>query len=487
MIDLVFLIPVVAAVLCVVLRKHTRTVEVLASVSVLLSLLFLLLAASSSDMFTKPVSGFYGLLYLDPLGFLFTLMVVAVTFFIMVYSVGYLREEIKEHEFTEDRLWRYYSLLLIFMACMVLVTMASNLLTIWVALEATTLTSVFLISFYDTKESLEAAWKYFIICSLGITLALVGIIILAYGQQQAGLPVDLNIFSMLQNSNSILPLYLKLAFAFIFVGYGTKMGLVPLHEWLPDAHSQAPTPVSAILSGVLLSTAFYAILRVYMLLMQNSAVSSFASTLFIAFGLVSLAFAALRLFSQSNYKRLLAYSSIENMGIIALAVGIGGPLGLFAALFLVIAHSLSKPLAFLVGGIASLKFGTKEISKIGGIARNVPLLGSLFILANIGVAGSVPFGTFVAEIALLAAALYAGHFIIAILIVIFTTIAFGNMLFKSSGMAFGETITKPGKYSPDLATMACVGCLLLLAIFSGFLTPGPLIGLVNSAVAVIMG
>ncbi len=486
MIEWIVLIPLVSALACVALRKHPSKVEAVALAGALLSLAAIIVSASSSDIGKQPATGLNGFLFMDSLGLLFTATTGVIAFFAILYSRGYMREEIKEKVFGKERLWGYYALLLTFLASMFLVTLAGDLLTIWAALEATTLTSVFLISFYGKKESVEAAWKYFIICSLGITIALVGLLFIGYGLQHAGLPVSFALKDLLVNAGRIDPLFLKLAFAFIIVGYGTKMGLVPLHVWLPDAHSQAPTPVSALLSGVLLSSAFYAIIRLYPIMMQTSEVGAFTSTLFTVFGIVTLALASLRLYSQENYKRLLAYSSVENMGIISLAVGIGGPLGLFAALFHMVSHALVKPLAFFMGGILSLGYGTKEISKIGGAAQTMPAIGQLFVLVNIGVAGSIPFGTFISEIVLLAAALAAGKIAIAILVVVFTTIAFGTLLLKSSGMAFGPVVGTTHNYSPELSMKLCVWGLFLLAAIVGLFAPTVLAGLVNSAVTTLV-
>ncbi|MDE1827891.1 MAG: hydrogenase 4 subunit F [Candidatus Micrarchaeota archaeon] len=486
MIELILLIPLMFVAAILLFRKNLQVVEGLAMAGGLLSLISLLVSGMTGSLSTQPVSGLFGFLYLDSLGFLFTLVTTAITLFVIVYSRGYLREEIREGIFKEERVWSYYALLLAFLSCMILVTLASDFLMIWAGLEATTLTSVFLISFYGTKDSVEAAWKYFVICSLGITLALVGLMILGYGLQQAGLPVNFSFSNVLASSHQILPIYLKLAFAFIFVGYGTKMGLVPLHEWLPDAHGQAPTPVSALLSGVLLVTAFYAILRAYPILFGSVGTSSFGSLLFLTFGAISLILASLRLFSQTNYKRLLAYSSVENMGIIALAVGVGGPLGLFAALFHVVSHSIAKPLAFFLGGILNQVYGTKEISKITGVSSVMPAIGKVFVLANIGLAGSIPFGTFISEIVLVAAALATGNYLVVLLLVVFTTIAFGTFLFRSSRMAFGPILQKPKKYRPDSLTLACVWGLFALAIVLGLLAPTLIANLVNAAIAVLI-
>jgi hydrogenase-4 component F len=507
MLELIILIPVAFALVCLLLERHPRLVEGLATLGALLSTLALANTVLTQDVLAHPATGLFGILRLDALGLLFTSITSVVALFVFAYSPAYMAQEVKEGAFGERRVGRYYVLMLFFLASMLLVTLASDLLTTWAAVESTTLASVFLISFYEKKESVEAAWKYFIICSLGITLALVGLMLLAYGMQQAGVVPSFAWEDVLAGAPSINPLFLKIAFAFIFVGYGTKVGLVPLHVWLPDAHSQAPTPVSALMSGVLLNVALYAILRLYPIAAQNVGVASFISSLFLFFGLLSLGLASLRLYSQDNYKRLLAYSSIENMGIIALGIGIGGPLGFLAAMFHLISHSLVKPLAFFMGGVVSLVYGTKEMSKITGIAQKMPGLGLIFVLVNIGIAGSIPFGTFISEILLLAAALSTGNILIAVLLVFFTTIAFGSFLLKSSQMAFGPfggaphgsaaalhghdglshgPVTSLHPFSPSLLMKASIWGLFALAIIAGLLMPQGLLVLITPAISVIM-
>ncbi len=487
MLEWVILFPILAAVACLLLRHHQAAVEAAAIAGALLSLGALILSISPSDLAAHPISAFFGILYLDPLSLLFTLATSIIGVFVFAYSRGYIRAEIKEGVIQKGNLWIYYVLCLLFLSSMLIATLASDLLVLWAAVEATTLTSVFLISMYGTKESVEAAWKYLLICSLSITLALVGLLVLGYGLQQAGQPEGFAWQALAASAHLINPLYLKIALAFIFVGYGTKVGLVPLHVWLPDAHSQAPTPVSAFLSGVLLNAALYAILRVYPIAAANPQAYSFLSGLFLLFGLLSLALASLRLYSQDNYKRLLAYSSIENMGIIALGIGIGGPLGLMAALFHTVSHSLIKPLAFFYGGIISQAYGTKEISKISGISQALPGMGQLFVLINIGIAGSLPFGTFISELILLAAALSTGNFLLAVLLVLFTTIAFGAFLFKSSRMAFGPVSGPANHHLPDLLTKLSVWGLFALAVICCLLAPVVISSLVNPAVSVLLG
>lgn len=486
MLEWIILFPVLASLACLLFERKPAWAEKTALAGVFLSLLTLVLVASGFSA-GKTVTAFFGLLTLDAVSLLFTFLTAVVSLFVFMYSIGYLRREVLEGVIEQSRLSRYYALLSVFLATMFLATLASNLLVIWAAVEATTLTSVFLISFYNRKESIEAAWKYFIICSLGITVALIGIIILGYGFASLGLTAEFTWSAFAAMAAGINPFFLKIAFAFMLVGYGTKMGLVPLHVWLPDAHSQAPTPVSALLSGVLLNVALYAILRAYQIVSPNLEAAHFASALLVFFGLLTLGLASLRLYFQENVKRLLAYSSVENMGIVALAAGIGGPLGFMAALLHVTAHSLVKPLAFFIGGILSLNYETKDIRFIRGAARAVPVFGLLFVLVALGVAGSLPFGTFFSEVALLAAALSSGQSIAALLLVVFASIAFGSLLLKSTSMAFGEPTGGVRRWHPHESMTYAVFGLLGLAVIFGLFMPEPFLSVIQSAAASLSG
>lgn len=486
MLEWIIVFPALASVVCLFLGHKPDWAEKAAVLSAALSLTAIVWISNGFHR-VGPVTSFYGQLYLDSVSLIFTGLTALVALFVLVYSVGYMRHEVAQKAVKAGALARYYALLCAFLATMLLASLASNLLVIWAAVEATTLASVFLISFYNKKESLEAAWKYFIICSLGITVALIGIIILGYGAASAGYPADFSWINFSEAAVRISPLFLKIAFAFIFVGFGTKMGLVPLHVWLPDAHSQAPTPVSALLSGVLLNVAFYAVIRGFMVISKNPEAATFAAMLFTFFGLLTLALTSLRLYFQDNYKRLLAYSSSENMGIAALAFGIGGPLGVLASLWHVLAHSLVKPLAFFIGGLVSHVYGTKEIHRIRGAATAVPVFGLAFILVTLGVAGSLPFGTFFSEISLITAALSKGKPELAVLVIGFTTIAFASFLIKSGAMALGP---KPEGVKPQRAgwaMAAAISGLFLLAILVGLFLPSNIGQTVQSAVLLLLG
>ncbi len=487
MLEFIILSLIIAGILSFLFSKNPKFCEWIAiagvSVAAILTLFSLWGFLHSPTAFVD----FYGLLYVDSVSALFTSLTVVVSFFVFIYSIGYIRHEVEEKVVKENQIGGYYGLLLFFLAAMLTATLASNVIVMWAAIEATTLASVFLISFYNTTNSIEAAWKFFIINSVGILLALVGIMFLLYAVLPAGSTSGADWATLLLVHTGANLFFLKIAFVFILVGFGTKVGLVPLHVWLPDAHSQAPTPVSALLSGVLLNIAFYAILRTYSMLTPYPELIKFASSLLIVFGLLSLAIGALRLYFQSNLKRMLAYSSVENMGIIVLALGIGGPIGIFAALFHMISHSLAKPLAFLASGMMAFAFKTKEIPLISGAAQVIPLVAIPFVFIAVGISGSPPFGTFFSEMGILAASLSSGQFLVTILFILFTTITFASLLYRTSGMSFGEKSEDASNFRPGLTMMAPFAALLILAIYFGLMPPGELIKLLGMVVQAIRG
>jgi Formate hydrogenlyase subunit 3/Multisubunit Na+/H+ antiporter, MnhD subunit len=271
---------------------------------------------------------YFNFFYIDALSGLFMLTISLITFAASVYSISYIDRDLKEGIISEKKAFAYYGLFNLFTLSMFFSTVLNNLGFVWVAIEVTTLVSAFLVGFYNNKRSIEAAWKYIIICSVGIGLALLGTMLFYYAVSQRGNISSLNWTDMIRVARGLDPNLLKIAFLFIIVGYGTKAGLVPMHTWLPDAHSQALAPISALLSGVLLETAIYAILR-FTVIINKCAGSSYSSNILMLFGLLSLGVSAAFILVQKDIKRLLAYSSVEHIGIICLGLGFGGALGLY--------------------------------------------------------------------------------------------------------------------------------------------------------------
>ena len=356
-------------------------------------------------------------LALDEAGLLFLSITSVLFLAAAVYAAGYLSRESRaeQPDFEEGLLFVnqpeavFTGCMLLFLATMTLVCLSRHLGLQWVAIEATTLCSAPLIYFHRQHRSLEAAWKYLLICSVGIALALLGnfFLVVAFSPPGSGQSASLHLTALLQAGVSPQLVWLKVAFVFLLVGYGTKMGLAPLHTWLPDAHSEAPSVVSALLSGALLNCAFLGILRVWQVLV-HAGQASFAQPLLVGFGLVSMAVGAVFILGQADFKRMLAYSSVENMGILALGLGLGGA-AVFGALLHAVNHSLTKAMLFLAAGNILAAYRTKSCGQVRGLLRVLPVTGALWIAGFLAITGSPPFGTFLSKFTVIKGAFDAGH------------------------------------------------------------------------------
>ena len=366
---------------------------------------------------------------------LLSLIVISLLFFLVaIYSVGYLEKAKLRSEKV------FCGAMMLFLSTMTMVTLSDHIMVMWIAIEATTLASAPLIFSHRTASSLEATWKYILICSVGIALALVGAVLITVSMDVGKVEGPMAFSSLTVGALSLDPLWLKVGFVFILVGYGTKMGLAPMHTWLPDAHSEAPSPVSALLSGVLLNCAYLGILRTNKV-MQAAGLGDFSGTILIVFGLLSMLAAATFILRQNEYKRLLAYSSIENMGIIAFGTGIGG-LGAFGAVLCLLHHSLIKASLFLTSGNILLGYGSRFIDQTGRLAGRMPKTFVAFFGGFVGISGFPPFGLFLGEVLIITAAFRSGHYLeigifLTCLCVIFA--GFANHIMKIS---YGDCSTK---------------------------------------------
>ena len=362
-----------------------------------------------------------------------------------VYAVGYLANESRpgKHHDDEEELpfvnfpeAVFAGCLLLFLATMTLVAVSRHLGLMWVGVEATTLASAPLIYFHRHHRSLEATWKYLLICSVGIALALLGNFFVAVAARSAGGPmIHLTIDDLVAHADSLNPLWLKAAFLFFLVGYGTKMGLAPLHTWLPDAHSEAPSVVSALLSGALLNCAFLTILRTHSLL-SAAGLAVFSSDLLVLFGLISMAVAAVFILGQADFKRMLAYSSVEHMGILSLGIGIGG-VATFGAMLHTVNHSLTKAMLFLAAGNILALYRTKSTTRVRGVLRTLPITGVLWLAGFLAIVGSPPFGPFLSELTILKGVLDAGRPVVAVAYLLALAIVFVGMATIFLRMAYG--------------------------------------------------
>ncbi|HET7032422.1 MAG TPA: hydrogenase 4 subunit F, partial [Casimicrobiaceae bacterium] len=340
----------------------------------------------------------------------FNVSLVALTAFVgfttAIFSRPYMRIEQAHGRLNAARLRLYHAMYQLFNFTMLLALLTNNMGILWVAMEAATLATVLLVSLYRTAASLEAAWKYFILCGVGIAQALFGTILLYFAAEKLlGAEGGALLWTALNNVKSQLePTVLSIAFVFLLVGYGTKVGLAPLHNWLPDAHAEGPTPVSAVLSGLLLNVALYAVVRCKVLV-EGSLNNAFARELMMGFGLLSVVIAALLLSRQKDVKRLFAYSSIEHMGIATFAFGMGGPIANFAGLLHMTVHSLTKSAIFFTVGHAAQKAGTQLTDEIRGLITTNPRLGWGLVLGTLAILGMPPFGVFASEFLILVTAM----------------------------------------------------------------------------------
>jgi hydrogenase-4 component F len=370
----------------------------------------------------------------EPIGLLVLLVTSFVFLCIAVYAICYVREAEMENEPI------FHGCMLLFLGTMSMVTLADHPIVLWIAIEATTLLSAPLIYLHHSREALEATWKYIIICSVGIALALLGCFFITLSIDIAEIDVALTFTSLNRVAAQLDPVWLKAGFIFIIIGFGTKMGLAPMHTWLPDAHSQAPSPASALLSGALLNCAFLGIYKAHTL-MYLAGLGDFSSNLLIGFGLTSMLVAGIFMVKQTDYKRMLAYSSIENMGVIAFGVGIGG-VAVYGAILHMIHHSLIKSSLFLSAGNILLGFQTKFVERIGNLAKFLPKTFVSFFAGFVGIAGLPPFGLFVSELFILIGAIETGHPLYAALFIFCLLLVVAGAAQIVTDMSFSENVVE---------------------------------------------
>jgi hydrogenase-4 component F len=384
----------------------------------------------------------------------FNVFLVALTAFVgfttALFSRPYMRFEEQQGRVNSARLRLYHSMYQLFSFTMALCLLSNNVGILWVALEGATLSTVLLVSLYRTPASLEAAWKYFILCSVGIAQALFGVILLYFAAEKVLGPGGTSLLwtHLYEVRSQLEPTVLSLAFVFLLVGFGTKVGLVPLHNWLPDAHAEGPTPISAVLSGLLLNVALYAVVR-SKVLVDGALERNFSGGLMMGFGLLSVVVAAFFLSRQKDIKRMFAYSSIEHMGIMTFAFGMGGPVAAFAGLLHMTVHSLTKSAIFFTVGHASQVAGTQEMDSIRGLIQQSPTIGWGLALGTLAILGMPPFGVFTSEFMLLTTAMHEHSWATPILLVALG-VAFASIFGKVQPMVFGETTALRMPHPPAL-------------------------------------
>jgi hydrogenase-4 component F len=431
---------------------------------------FATFVAAASFFLIKPASGTYFLV--DDLNIVFIALNAFVGFTASVFSASYIAHELETGRLTPTHLRFYHAMYQALLFAMNLALTANNIGLMWVAIEMATLTTVAMVGVYRTPEAIEAAWKYFILGSVGIALALFGTI-LVYMAARPVVGEGLNAMvwtTLMSRVAEFEPALLNLAFVFLMLGYGTKVGLAPLHAWLPDAHAEGPTPISAVLSGLLLNVALYAVLR-FKLLLDGNANAIAPGPLMATLGMASLIFAAFMLYRRRDVKRLFAFSSIEHMGIIVFAFGMGGALANFAGLLHMTMHSLTKSaIFFTVGHIAQAK-GTQQIADIRGLTVSHPALGWSLVVGVFAIAGLPPLGIFTSEF-LVVSSTFARAPWLALLLVFGLLLAFGALILRLQGMAFGEP--SPGERRSTASSLP-IAAHLGLVLVAGLYLPPPLV------------
>ena len=460
----ILVIPALGAAVLALLPDDRISARLNASVS------FLTLACALVLLVERPAPGPF--LIVDDLNVVFIVLSTLVGFTTSVFSGSYIAHELETGQLTPAYLRFYHAMYQVLMFGMNLALLSNNVGLMWVAVELATLTTVLMVGIYRTPAALEAAWKYFLLGSVGIALALFGtILVYLAARSVVGEGLDAMAWNVLvEHAAQFDPALLNLSFVFLLLGYGTKVGLVPLHAWLPDAHAEGPTPISAVLSGLLLNVALFAVLRFKSIMSANPAALA-PGPLMVTLGLASVVFASFMLYRRQDIKRLFAYSSIEHMGIVTFAFGMGGTLANFAGLLHMTLHSLTKSaIFFCVGHIAQVK-GTQRMADIRGLTASHPVLGWSLSLGVVAIAGLPPMGLFMTEF-LIVTSTFAREPALAVILGLSLLVALGALLLRLNGLAFGDP---DGRRDPAKASFLPVALHLVLVLAAGIWLPPALV------------
>jgi hydrogenase-4 component F len=487
------LVPLVAALLSYFGRTRPAMEKVNLAAFAAIFLLALVLAAQV--LRRGAVSLWNGFIYADHISALVILLTASVAFLCAVYAVGYLREDERrgalepEGDVAPAKLRVYYTLTPLFVFAMLLVTVANNLGVMWVAIEATTLASVFLVTFYGKVTSLEAAWKYAIIGGVGLAMALFGTVLAYYAAHS--LPgsdtlAGLNWSVLVGRAGQLDQTTMRLAFILVLLGYGTKAGLAPMHTWKPDAYSEAPVPAAAMLSTATLNCALYGLVRFY-ILTSRCLGPEFPGGLLLLFGVLSMGISAPFVLVQGNLRRLLAYHTIDHAGIMVTALGAGGALGALALMLHMVFHTVAKALLFLCAGNVYQHFHTDLFRRIkGGVIRSMPVTGTVFLMAMLAIVGMPPFSLFQSEFLILQAAFLGGHYLVAVLFILFGLGVFAGATLHVGNMVLGRAEERPpAAWHPwhNTSMLALAAILVIIA----FWLPAPLLDLIRGAAGIVTG
>ncbi|HEY5617975.1 MAG TPA: proton-conducting transporter membrane subunit [Vicinamibacterales bacterium] len=483
---LLWVLPLVPTVTAVAMLT-TRDRRILSAIDVTGSAVLLALTLVLAREVALGGPRAFGFLRVDDLGLVFLLLLVVLTLAVSIYTVGWLKQAVSVGNMKAELLRSYFALVHAFVATMVVTVLADNLGVLWIAMEGTTITSAVLIGYHGHHHGLEAAWKYIIVTTIGISFGLFGTVLIyaAAADVQAGAGA-MSWSAIMDIAPRLDPGIVRIGFIFVMVGYGTKAGLAPMHLWLPDAHSQAPTPVSALLSGVLIKCALLGVIR-FQTIAAAACGPEFPAGVLLTFGLISVVVATPFILAQHDLKRLLGYHSVEHVGIVALGLGFGGPVGTYGALLHVVNHGVTKALAFFAAGTAIARYGSRDMRVIRGLLGVAPIGATLLMLAALSLAGVPPFSIFVSELMVLRAGIGNGHWVAIAIFLTMVVVIFAGLLHHASSMAFGETAAAASRERE--AWFPLLGMVLLAAIMVllGLGIPASIDGPLRRATEIIVG
>lgn len=479
------LVPVATAAAMLAVRDP----RLLAILDVLGSLVVLgmALAIASSVDASGPLAA--GVLRADAVAVPFLLLVGLLAVATAIYTVGWMKLELERGVMRLRSLRGYYALVHAFIATMLVTVLADNLGILWIAMEGTTITSAILVGYHGHRYGLEAAWKYIIVTTIGISFGLFGTVLVyaAAAHAQGGVSAGaMNWSTVAAISSQLDPGIVRIGFIFVVVGYGTKAGLAPVHMWLPDAHSQAPTPISALLSGALIKCALLGIIRFHTIA-RGSCGPDFSGGILVLFGLVSVVVATPFILTQRDFKRLLGYHSVEHVGIITLGLGFGGRVGTYGALLHVLNHGVTKALVFFVAGDAIERYDSRDMRSIQGFVRVAPFAGTLLLLGAFSLAGTPPFSIFVSELLVVRAGIAATSWAAVGILLAMVAVIFAGLIHHAGGMAFGEPGERVARRREG--TTMVLGMLILAAVMLalGLVLPGVVDRMLTRATEVVLG
>ena len=474
MINAILIFPIVACILMAIIKKRVFDCAMVNLYAILHAVSTVLLAMGIGKEGNIPY------FTVDNTNLIFLIILSFVFLMVAIYNNGY----VKTLEYPDKKIGHYSFMIMVFVLAMTGTVLSSNLGIAWIFVEATTLSSAYLIYFNKTKHSIEAAWKYVFICSIGIALAFVGIIFLNIAQGNMN---TLDFAQLYKHANTFDPFWLKMSFVFMLFGFGTKMGLAPVHFWLPDAHSEAPSPISALLSATLLNSAFLVIVRVFKVL-DIAQCDAWARTMLLICGFVSLFITAVFVYHIKNYKRMLAYSSIENMGILAIGTALGG-VALYAVILHLIGHSLAKASFFLTSGNILELFGTKRIKSVSGIMEADKKTGWLWVFSFLAICAFPTSVLFISEFLMVKTLICNEHYILCILFVLLLTIILWGIAKVVLKMTFGKLsedkvqVVTENKGKVTFFMFVPQFIMLLIVFILGVYVPPFLNNIINCAMA----